>query len=148
VARVEFDMESDLPPERIRAGLIDFSERRPELWPGLNAREFRVYETGDTWAEVREGNGGQIWARERYDWSDPETVKWTVLESGFCAPGSFVSATITPRAGGSNIHVVWERRPSTFLARLMMPMIALTGGAPVKSSLKKGLARIAEAPAP
>ena len=144
--RVEFDIESELPPERIRRGLIDFSERRPELWPGLNPKEFRVYEIGDTWADVREGNGGKVWARERYDWSSPDTVTWTVVESGFCEPGSFVSASITPRDGGSRIHVIWDRKPSSAGFRLGLGLIKLTGGAPVKSSIKKGLARIAAQP--
>ncbi|MDQ4006072.1 MAG: SRPBCC family protein [Actinomycetota bacterium] len=141
--RVEFDMESELPPDRIRAALIDFTDRRPEIWPGLSAKEYRVYEVGDTWADVREGNGGNVWARERYDWSSPDTVTWTVVESGFCRPGSFVSARITPRDGGSRIHVTWDRRPSTVMYRLGLGIIKLTGGAPVKSSIRKGLARIA-----
>ena len=47
--------------------------------------------------------------RERYDWSDLQTVVWTVQESGFSKPGSFVSARITPNGTGSRIHVVWDR---------------------------------------
>jgi len=31
---------------------------------------------------------------------------WTVQESGFSKPGSFVSARITPNRTGSRIHVV------------------------------------------
>lgn len=143
MARVEFDFESHLPPERIIGALTDFTERRPELWPGLSAKEYEVYDVGETSAVVREGNGGQIWARERYDWSKPGVVRWEVIESGFCAPGSFVQAEIAPRDGGSRIHLTWERRPTTFMARfLMIPMIVMTRGAPVKGSLKKGLDRI------
>lgn len=142
MARVEFDIDTDLPPERVIAGLTDFTERRPEIWPGLNPKEFRVYELAETSAVVREGNGGSIWAKERYDWSRPGLVRWEVLESGFCAPGSFVQAELEPRDGGSRIHVTWDRRPTSFIARLMLALIVLTRGAPVKSSIKKGLERV------
>src|SRR4051812_30209243 len=99
VPHIEMTIETDLAPELIRSALLDFTPNRPERWPGLSADEYKVYTVGDTWAEIREGNGGAIWARERYDWSDPETVVWTVLESGFSTPGSFVSARITPPDG-------------------------------------------------
>jgi hypothetical protein len=36
----------------------------------------------DTWADIREGYRGPIWWRERYDWSVPDTIKWTAVESG------------------------------------------------------------------
>jgi len=35
VARIELDIRTDARPEANRAALLDFSERRPELWPGL-----------------------------------------------------------------------------------------------------------------
>jgi hypothetical protein len=42
VARVEFTVESDLPPERVLAAATDFSERRPDLWPNLSRRFYKV----------------------------------------------------------------------------------------------------------
>ena len=46
-------------------------------------------------------------------------------------------------SGGSLIHVTWERHPTTFLARiLIVPLVQLTGGAPVRSSLRKALERL------
>ena len=59
MARIELDIDTDVPRDAILASLIDFSERRPDLWPGLNRNEYRVIAVGDTWADVREGNGGQ-----------------------------------------------------------------------------------------
>ncbi|MGH2710194.1 MAG: SRPBCC family protein [Actinomycetota bacterium] len=146
MARVEFDIDSELPPQRIIDALTDFTERRPEIWPGLSAKEYEVYEVGDKAAVVREGNGGQIWAKERYDWSEPGVVRWEVLESGFCEPGSFVQAEIKPKGTGSEVHVTWQRVPTTFAARLIMGLIVMTRGAPVKGSLKKGFDRIAKLP--
>jgi hypothetical protein len=48
VARFQFDIRSKASPDAIRAALLDFSERRPELWPGLPADQYEVYEVGDT----------------------------------------------------------------------------------------------------
>jgi hypothetical protein len=143
VPHVEFDLDTSLEPDRIHSMLTDFSPRRPEIWPGLWEGAFEVYSVGEGMAEVREGNRTpKIWARERYDWSTPGVVRWTVVESNFCEPGSFVEARIAPReAGGSRVHVTWERTPTTFAARLMGAMIKATGGAPVKASLNAAFKR-------
>jgi len=59
MARIEFDIPSRASPETVRAALLDFSPRRPELWPGLPPDQYEVYEVGDTWAEIREGYRGR-----------------------------------------------------------------------------------------
>jgi hypothetical protein len=144
--RLEFDIDSELAPERIMGALLDFTERRPKLWPGLNPAEFKVFETGDTWAEIREGNGGGIWARERYDWSQPGQVTWTVMESGFSRPGSFVSAALRPRGSGTRIHITWNRQPIGLLGMVALGVIVLTRGRPVRQQIVAGLKAIAAQP--
>jgi hypothetical protein len=145
--RVSFEIVSSLEPDAIHGALTDFSDRRPDLWPAIKHEEYEVYEIGHTTALVREGSGGSIWAKERYDWSRPGVVRWEVVESGFCERGSYVQAEIRSRAeGGSLVQMTWDRRPSTLGARLMLGLVALTRGAPVKSSFRKGLARIAAHP--
>ncbi|MFL5735905.1 MAG: SRPBCC family protein [Actinomycetota bacterium] len=109
--KVEMDVETTLSPERVREALLDFSDRRPDIWPGITRSLYEVYSVGDTTADVKEGTkspGMTVWARERYDRSDPETIRWTVQESNFCAPGSYVSATIRPgtRGGSRRPHRV------------------------------------------
>ncbi|MDQ1532051.1 MAG: hypothetical protein QOE37_2156 [Microbacteriaceae bacterium] len=148
--RVEADAETPVAPERVRAALIDFSADRPEVWPGIDPSLYEVYEVGPTTADIREGSkapGVTIWAREHYDWSDPQTVTWTVRESNSFAPGSRVSATITPgRAGGAHLHVVWNRTPTSLVGRILTLGIVATRGAPVMGSLKKGLTRLEQGP--
>jgi hypothetical protein len=150
--RVEADTDTAVPPAAVRAALLDFSPRRPEMWPGIDPSLYEVYEVGPTTAEIREGSkspGGAVWAREHYDWSDPQTVKWTVQESNFCAPGSWVSATITPgRNGGAHVHVVWNRTPTTLMGRILTVGIVATRGAPVMGSLKRGLKRLEQGAQP
>lgn len=87
MARFQFDLRSQASPEAVRAALLDFTERRPELWPGLPADQYQVYEVGDTWAEIREGYRGPIWWRERYDWSVSGRIQWTAVDSGFGTRG-------------------------------------------------------------
>src|SRR5438874_363444 len=116
--KVEMDLETPVAPERVRAALLDFSDRRPELWPGIEPSLYHVYSVGATTAEVKEGSrmpGMSVWAVEHYDWSDPRLVTWTVRESNFCTPGSYVSAAITgaDRPKGTtqeNLHALSAER--------------------------------------
>lgn len=135
MARVEWVFESDLPPERIHEALLDFSESRPDQWEGLSPEFYEVYSVGETTAEIKEGTKGfpmSVWARERYDWSTPGTVKWVVQESNFAQPGYGVTATVTSRNGGSNVHVIWERMPKTFGARMIIAMLTARDGKMIK----------------
>jgi hypothetical protein len=139
--KVDIHTETTLSPEKVIAMLTDFSERRPEIWPGLWKDAYQVYSVGETSAEVREGNKSpKVWARERYDWSKPGVVRWEVLESNFSKPGSFLEATVTPKdGGGSNIDILWNRSPSSFIGFVALGAILLTRGAPVKSSINAAL---------
>jgi hypothetical protein len=144
MARVEVGIDTKLSPEQVIGALTDFSDRRPDIWPGLARSKYKVYSVGEKSADVQEGNEKpNIWARELYDWSVPGVVKWTVKESNFCTAGSRIISTIS--AGekvGSHIHIDWERYPTTFGARLMMMMIVLTRGAPIKVSIRKALTKM------
>ena len=141
--RFEFDLHSTASPEAVRAALLDFTEHRPESWPGLPADSYRIYEVGDTWAEVREGYRGPIWWRERYDWSLPDTIRWTAVDSGFGTPGSSVVWKIVPdQGGGSRHHITWDRHGRTVFGKAFMGLMALTRGFFIRRSLEMGLAAI------
>jgi hypothetical protein len=144
MTRIDFDIRAEVPPDAVREALLDFSERRPELWPGLPADQYEVYEVGETSAEIREGYRGRIWVRERYDWSVPGTVRFTVVDSGFAKPGSYVVVDIEPAGrGGSTLHITWVRWGKGVFGKLFVGLMALTGGAAIRRSFRLGLARIA-----
>lgn len=144
MARIDFDLRTAAPPEAIRAALLDFTERRPQLWPGLPADQYEVYEVGDTWAEIREGYRGPIWVRERYDWSEPDRVTFTAVDSGFATPGSHVVIDIEPaEGGGSTLHITWVRRGNGVFGKLFVGLMALTRGVAIRRSIQSGLDRIA-----
>jgi hypothetical protein len=145
VARIDFDLRTDAPPDAVRAALLDFSERRPDLWPGLPRDQYKVYEVGDTWAEIREGYRGPIWVREHYDWSVPGRVTFTVVDSGFAKAGSYVVIDLQPaEGGGSTLHVAWVRRGKGAFGVLFVGLMALTRGVAVRRSIQSGLDRIAD----
>jgi Polyketide cyclase / dehydrase and lipid transport len=143
VPQVDVTLETALPPEKVREALLDFSERRPEIWPGITPSLYEVYSVGETTAEIKEGTKlpvGAFWARERYDWSDPSTIRWTVQESNFCTPGSYVSAKLSPReGGGTRVDLHWERTGTTLLGRMIGRMIVLSKGKPIAASFEKAL---------
>ena len=144
MARFEFEMRSQASPEAVRDALLDFTERRTDLWPGLPADQYEVYETGDTWAEIREGYRGPIWWRERYDWSVPGRIQWTAVDSGFGTPGSYVVWEIEPaQGGGSTNHILWDRNGKTVFGKLFVALMALTRGFFIRRSIQMGLATIA-----
>ena len=146
MAKVEFDIETSVSASEVRSALLDFTDRRPQIWPSIEPSLYEVYEVGDTYADIKEGNkvpGGVVWAKEHYDWADPVVVTWTVRESNFCAPGSYVSAAITPRVeSGSRIHVVWNRTPTSFGGRVATILIVATRGKPVAASIRRALTKL------
>ncbi len=148
--KVEVDVETSVSPENVRAALLDFSDRRPEIWPGIEPSLYEVYKIGDTFADVQEGSkmpGTRIWAKEHYDWSSSDLITWTVQESNFCAPGSYVSAAIAPRGdGGSRIHVTWNRTPTSMIGRMATVMIVLTKGKPVAASFRMAMDKLERPP--
>lgn len=142
--KVAFDIETQLSPGQVRDALIDFSEERTTIWPDLAPELYEVRELGATTALVKEGSTKPItiWALERYDWSAPGVVRWTVEDSDFCTPGSRVTASLRPNAqDGTTVHVAWMRTGTTARGRLLCRLIALTRGAPLRASMQRGSCR-------
>jgi polyketide cyclase/dehydrase/lipid transport protein len=143
--QVEMDIETTLSPQTVLDALTDFSDKRPDIWPGIDPELYEVRSIGETEALIKEGSstpGMKIWAIEHYDWSEPGTVKWTVMESNFSSPGDFVSAKVTPKDGGSSIHITWNRTGANFLGKFVARVIKLTNGKPVAASIRKALDRM------
>lgn len=68
-------------------------------------------------ADVTEGTDvfGGVWARERYDWSEPGRVTLTLVESPSFRPGTVIDYRVTPRPGegrlvGAIVQLVGSRR--------------------------------------
>lgn len=129
MASLKFTVESPLPPGEVFGALIDFSHRRPQLWPAIDPAVYSVHAIGDNWAEATEGSDvlGGIWARERYEWSRGR-VRATIVDSNLWLPGGTWEATITPTDdGGSRVAVVRDRQPRSTKARIFEAVMRLVG---------------------
>jgi hypothetical protein len=137
--KLDVVVDVKLPPEDVVAALTDFSPRRPEIWRNIVPERYEVHEVGAHHAVVTESGPPALWARERYEW-EPGRVRWTVEESNFCTPGSFVEAHVTPHGAGSRVDLHWERRPSNLMGYGMLATMGLAGRAMLRKSIRDGLA--------
>jgi hypothetical protein len=147
VARIHYEADGPVPPERFIAALTDFSDRRPELWPGLDANYFKVHELGDTWAEVTEGTDvlGGVWGREHYDWSQPGLVRLKLMDSADFRPGTVTDYRVTAGpAGGCHVAVDFHRIARSARGRFVGATVQLTGVRRFGSELRVALNRLAQ----
>ena len=139
-------VETDVPADTIRRGLLDFSDERPDRWPQLDPKTYEVHWVKETSAEVTEGSPlPKVWSRERYDWSHPTIITWTAQESNFCTPGSHVLMDIRPRPdGGSTVRITWDRTAANLRGRLNLAVVRLGGARLLKWATTRSLADVAK----
>ena len=104
--------KTPLPPEQVLEAARDFSERRAERWPDVHVEHLNIHDAGETWADVTEGNPwpiGVVWERLRYDWSQPGSVKGTVIDSNLFKPGSTWEIRARAIGEGSLVEVIGVR---------------------------------------
>jgi hypothetical protein len=146
MARIQYEADGNVSVEGFIAALTDFSSRRPEIWPNLSPAYFKVYELGDTWAVVQEGTAilGGLWARERYDWSQPGRVTLTLIESPSFRPGTVIDYHITAREGGGcHVSVDFQRIATSLNGRIVGAAVQLGGRRRFTADLRETLARLA-----
>jgi hypothetical protein len=146
VAKIHYEADGSVSPERFLAALTDFSERRPELWPNLDTRFYRLHELGDTWAEVTEGTDvfGGVWAREHYDWSEPGHVQLRLMESPHFRAGTTIDYLITARPGGGcHVDVEFRRIATSAQGRLVGFVVQVIGTRRFANDLRTTLERLA-----
>ena len=112
--RVDVAADSSATPEQVLAlAGTDFSPERADVWPNVTERRLEVHERGDSHVDVTEGGTGParwFWERCRYDWSEPGTVKATVINSNVIEPGSTFELRVTPNGDGCSVEMTLDRR--------------------------------------
>ena len=119
---------TSVAPERVLEAARDFSERRAEMWPDVYVEHLQVHETGDTFAEVTEGNPwpiGYVWERLRYEWSEPGSVRGVVTDSNIFKPGSTWEIRATRADGGSRVEIIGVRHLRGLRGRMLAPVFPL-----------------------
>jgi hypothetical protein len=140
MATIRFEVESPFGPEAVVEALTDFSARRPELWPAIDPKVYRVHDASVSSALVTEGTAvmGGIWATELYEWNGSGTVRATIQESNFWHPGGTWELTAAPRdGGGSVLKVTRDRRAKNAKARVFELMMRLVGARVLAKELLK-----------
>lgn len=139
VPKFSFQIDVAATPEAVMAAMVDFSERRPEIWPNLTARLYKVHELGAGTADVTEGTaapGADVWERVTYEWTD-SVVRSVITDGRIFEPGGTFELRVEPRGSGSRVSVDYDRRSRTLLGRCVGGMLQVTRGAPIKRSFQK-----------
>lgn len=145
MAKVHYEADGPIAADRFIAALTDFGPRRPDLWPNLDAKFYQLHELGDTWAEVTEGTDilGGVWARERYDWSEPGIVRLRLVDAIDFQPGTVIEYRVTPRDdGGCHVAVDFQRIAASARGRIVGVAVQLAGARRFTSDLQVTLIRL------
>jgi hypothetical protein len=106
-------------PEQYVAGLTDFGPGRSKLFGNSSDAYLRVHFRGGSHADVTEGSGG-IWERLYYDWSDPNRVVLTTIDSNVWGSASGHLYTFTRQPNGTtDIDVIVMREGKNLAGRLL-----------------------------
>ena len=146
MGKVHYEADGSIPADRFIAALTDFSERRPDLWPNLDDKYYELHDLGPTWADVTEGTDvlGGVWARERYDWSEPGIVRLTLVEAIDFRPGTEIVYRITARPdGGCHVAVDFQRIAASLRGRVVGIGVQLGGARRFAADLRVTLERLA-----
>jgi hypothetical protein len=109
---ITLSFDSALAPSRVLEAAHDFTERRSDVFPAVEAEHFEVHSIGDEYADVTEGTGtgiGVNWERCGYDWSKPGSVSAAVTDSNVYTPGSYWTITAIATPQGSRVEMTWAR---------------------------------------
>lgn len=134
----EFDFVTTATPEQVVELMTDFSPDRAHRWPASSVEAFEVYRIGDTDADIREGqNFPKLWAKWHYDWSEPNSVILTIVDSDDLEPGGFMSLTASPRDGGSSVHCAWQQTSKSVRGLLAVTLMRFVGRRSLASYYKR-----------
>jgi len=145
MGRAHVRAHGSFPPERFVAALTDFGAGRSEIWGNSSPRHLAVHDRGPTWAEVTEGSdsGGGVWQRLRYDWSTPDVIRLTVLDSNAFGHGSHWTYRLEPDdSGGTLIDLTIVRVPTTTKGRVLDVVLGLGGSLYFGRDLRRSVRRI------
>lgn len=123
-------------PQQFVASITDFGPGRRELFPNSADGYLKVHSEGVGTADVTEGSAG-IWERLRYDWSDPNRVVMTTLDSNIWGGNSGHTYTFTPLPDGSTqVDVVVVREGKNLRGRIVELLVGSVGKAVLRKALK------------
>jgi hypothetical protein len=147
--KVTVKEHSAASPEQVLAlAGTDFSAHRAQIWPNVTTRKLEVHERGNAYVDVTEGGTSiarYFWERCRYDWSQPGTVKATVIDSNVVAPGSTFELRVAPHeGGGSEVEMTIVRGFKLSLAGCIASALNHFGGKALFGSMLRSALKAVE----
>ena len=113
MATIRITLSSQLAPHVVLAAGHDFSARRADVFPAVSIDHLEVHRLEPGSADVTEGTAAGIgvnWERCHYEWTAPDVVTATVVDSNVYEPGSSRwELRVAPRDGGTQIEMIWVR---------------------------------------
>ena len=141
MSTIHFHQTTTLTPEQFIAGLTDFGPGRSKLFGNSTDEYLKVHSQSATAADVTEGSNG-IWERLHYDWSDPNHVVLTTIDSNLWGGRSGHTYTFTRQPDGkTDIDVVIIRDGKNFKGRVLGAFLGIVG----KGRLEKWFANTLKA---
>ncbi|MDH2382323.1 hypothetical protein [Bradyrhizobium sp. CER78] len=114
MSTIRLHRTTSLTPEQYVAGLTDFGPGRSKVFGNSADAYLKVHDRGPSDADVTEGSGG-IWERLYYDWSDPDHVVLTTIDSNVWGGASGHTYNFTRRPDGTtDIDVIVVRDGKNF----------------------------------
>ena len=146
IERTRWQLDTPLSADAVVAALVDFSPRREVIWKETcDPAVYRVHAVGHTWAEVTEGVS-YAWSRERYDWSVPEVVLLTQLDSNIAEPVGTIRYTVAPLPdGGARIVCERYRVFRGLRGGVLGTFMVIFGSQILRAQFRKSLKRVARA---
>jgi hypothetical protein len=124
---MHFTLNTTATPEQFRAALTDFGPGRAEMFVNSKEGYLHVHSLGATEADVTEGSVG-IWERLHYDWSEPNRIVLTTVDSNAWGGRSGHTYTLTPKPDGTTqVDVVVVREPKNLKGRAIAALLQLGG---------------------
>jgi hypothetical protein len=124
----DLSFQTSVPPERLFAAATDFSERRPDFWPNITRKQYRVFSVGDHTAEVEEGTT-PVHHRYKYEWTDDGVIRATTTHATVMTAGSTWELRVRPRDGaGSHVDIHVEMGFKRLVAPVGKLVMRLNGG--------------------
>jgi hypothetical protein len=141
MATIHFHEHTTSTPEQFLAGVTDFGPGRSKLFANSADGYLKVHSRGPAEADVTEGSGA-IWERLHYDWSDPNRIVMTTIDSNVWGRDSGHTYALTRRADGTtDIDAVVVREGKNVKGRLLGLLLGTVG----KRSLAKAFANTVNA---
>jgi hypothetical protein len=133
---IRFSETTSATPEEFVAAVTDFGPGRGELFGNSTDDYMKVHSQGPTEADVTEGSRG-IWERLRYDWSNPDRIVMTTIDSNTWSDKSGHTYTFTRNPDGTTkIDVVVVRDGKNLKGRAVGIVVGTVGKGALAKAFK------------